>query len=194
MCWTIGVDEAGRGPLAGPVAVGVFAIPNEFDMTLLTGIRDSKKLSERQRESWHARISNMTGALWSVALVDAAHIDSFGIVDAIRTATSRALEDLNLDPSQCEVLLDGGLLAPDAYHKQTTIIRGDVTEPAISAAAIMAKVARDRYMCTQSEQYPLYGFQTHKGYGTSLHVEAIRSHGLSMLHRVSFCRRLLTSQ
>ncbi|MBP9749629.1 MAG: ribonuclease HII [Candidatus Pacebacteria bacterium] len=193
MLWTIGVDEAGRGPLAGPVAVGVFAVPLNFDRTYLTGIRDSKKLSERQREEWYTHITASSLARWSVALVGSTHIDAHGIVDAIRTAMSRALAHLELDPSECVVLLDGGLSAPCAYLNQTTIIRGDASEPFISAAALLAKVTRDKYMRTQCLKYPEYGFSVHKGYGTAAHIHAVQAHGLCKLHRVSFCRRLLTS-
>ncbi len=190
MHWLVGIDEAGRGPLAGPVAVGVFAVPEDFDIRLLTGIRDSKKLSERQRELWYGRISALS-AVCSVTLIGADHIDQDGIVHAIEEAMRRALERVPVDPADCRILLDGGLHAPTEYIEQRTIVRGDDTEPLISAAAILAKVTRDRHMRAHSVRYPGYGFESHKGYGTLSHRAAIRQYGLTPLHRRTFCHGLL---
>lgn len=187
MQWIIGIDEAGRGPLAGPVAVGVFAVPSGFDLKTLAGIRDSKTLSEAQREAWFATLKDVEGVRHAVAMVGAPHIDANGIVHAVRTAMHRALTRIDVDPAHARVLLDGGLRAPAHYHNQATIIKGDATEPTISAAAILAKVTRDRYMMQQAQRYPQYGFAQHKGYGTKAHREAIATHGLSKLHRKSFC-------
>jgi ribonuclease HII len=186
MHWTIGIDEAGRGPLAGPVAVGVCAVPDGFDLNLLAGIRDSKKLSEKQREVWYGTLSTLPEARFAVSMVSAGHIDRHGIQHAIRSALSHALEKLELDPQACTILLDGGLRAPEQYTNQTTIIRGDTSEPTIATAAILAKVTRDRYMVEQAKEYPVYGLELHKGYGTALHMSAIAQHGLCALHRRTF--------
>jgi ribonuclease HII len=190
MRWLIGIDEAGRGPLAGPVAVGVCVAPDGFDLTPLAGIRDSKKLSEKQREGWYGTLTTLPDIRYAVSMVSAGHIDRHGIQHAIRTTLSHALARLALDPRECTVLLDGGLRAPNEYADQTTIVRGDATEPLISAAAILAKVTRDRYMVGQADIYPAYGFEVHKGYGTAKHREAIRVHGVSPLHRSTFCRNI----
>jgi len=103
----------------------------------------------------------------------------------------QALTQLALDPTECTILLDGGLKAPEHYTSQTTIIKGDATEPVISAAAMLAKVTRDRYMIEQAKKFPQYSFEQHKGYGTQAHREAIATHGLSKLHRASFCTRCM---
>lgn len=187
MQWAIGIDEAGRGPLAGPVAVGVFAVPDTFDFTHLANIRDSKTLSEKQREKWFDTLNALPHTRHAVSLVDAQHIDTYGIVHAIRTAMEQALSELALAPKDCTVLLDGGLHAPEAYTDQTTIVKGDATEPVISAAAMLAKVTRDRFMIAQAETFPRYEFERHKGYGTKAHRDAIQQHGLTVLHRKSYC-------
>ena len=185
--WTIGVDEAGRGPLAGPVSVGVCAVPDGFDMSLFTGIRDSKTLSEKKRDEWYTKITKETVLRWSVVLISAEYIDREGIVPAIRAGLTRALQKVTCAPEDSVVLLDGGLHAPEEYGNQKTIIRGDASEPLISAAAILAKVTRDHYMLEQAHKYPEYGFERHKGYGTKQHREAIVQHGMSKLHRKTFC-------
>ncbi len=187
MVWRIGIDEAGRGPLAGPVAVGVFAVPDSFDYAELEGIRDSKVLNEQQREAWYQKLTVLPLARHAVRMVGAPHIDKYGITSAIRIALTDALNVLELDATQCEVLLDGGLHAPKEYIHQHTIIRGDATERCISSAAILAKVTRDYYMIKQDALYPMYGFAGHKGYGTRQHRDALREYGLCRLHRKSFC-------
>lgn len=189
--WTIGIDEAGRGPLAGPVAVGVFAVSEAFDHTLLTGIRDSKTLSEKKRESWYALLTEQHNTRWAVGLASADDIDRCGIVAAVRKAMTHALSELELHPGACRVLLDGSLRAPVPYAEQTTIVRGDATVPVISAAAILAKVTRDRHMQLLDQTYPEYGFAGHKGYGTALHRAAIVQYGLSPEHRTTFCQSTL---
>ncbi len=187
MRWLIGIDEAGRGPLAGPVAVGAFAVSVTYNTDILSGIRDSKTLSERQREAWAGTLATLADARRAVSLVGAPLIDRHGIVWAVRTALARSLSKLSLDPVACTVLLDGGLRAPAAYTDQTTIVRGDASEPVISAAAILAKVARDRHMVQLAARYPAYGFDVHKGYGTVAHRVAIETFGLCAVHRRSFC-------
>lgn len=193
MQYTIGIDEAGRGPLAGPVAVGAVIVKKNFDTKLLTRMRDSKQVSERVREELFAELLRLkkVGVLdFAFSFSSATRIDTRGIVPAIRDALTRTLEKLNADPQKCQVLLDGSLYAPSSFLHQETIIRGDATEPLISAASIVAKVMRDRYMVRLSKSFPEYDFDVHKGYGTLRHRTAIRTHGLSRLHRATFCKSL----
>ncbi|MDB5237839.1 MAG: rnhB [Candidatus Kaiserbacteria bacterium] len=197
MKYLIGIDEAGRGPLAGPVSVGAIMVPMNFDFSLADGARDSKKMTEKAREELYARIHEMqeNGLLkYAVSFSAATIIDSRGIVPAIKSALKRCLEKLEADPGECEIRLDGSLYAPKQFTSQTTIIRGDDSEPVISMASIMAKVTRDRYMKKQARTYPAYAFDEHVGYGTSKHRLAIRSLGLSPLHRKSFCSRVLAGE
>jgi len=191
MQWIIGIDEAGRGPLAGPVAVGVFAVPVGFDIESLSGIRDSKALSAWQREEWYATLKTLDGVRYAVSQVGPRHIDTKGIVHAVNVAIKRALKRLDIAPECARVLLDGGLGAPVEYSDQVTIIKGDTIEPTISAAAILAKVTRDRYMVRQAQRYPQYGFEQHKGYGTLTHRQSIQQCGFSPLHRTTFCRSIM---
>lgn len=182
-----GVDEAGRGPLAGPVAVGVVYIPPGFDIRHIPGIRDSKQMTPAMRDDVFARIK-ASPIKYAVAMVGASTIDARGIQYAVRTALQRALRRMEV-PKQARILLDGGLYAPRGYCNQETIIGGDSKEAMIGAASIMAKVTRDRYMLRQHARYPEYGFKVHKGYGTVQHRHAIRKYGLTPLHRSSFCTR-----
>lgn len=190
----IGIDEAGRGPLAGPVSVGAVCVERSFDMQLIPGARDSKKMSEKAREAVFAQMETLKkdGALrFAVAFSSAQVIDSRGIVPAIRSALERVLSTLDVSPDECEVLLDGGLKAPSHFTHQKTIIRGDDSEPVISLASIAAKVSRDRLMRREAQEFPEYGLEVHKGYGTKAHREAIQRLGLSPIHRASFCTALL---
>ena len=185
----VGDDEAGRGPLAGPVAVGVVAVPRRFDMRLLKGVRDSKQMSELGREIWFEklRILEQTEGLRYVVVFSSAHyIDVRGIVPAVRAALARALRFLEARAETSSILLDGSLKAPARFVFQKTIIRGDETEPLISLASIAAKVRRDRLMRRLATRYPEYGFETHKGYGTKAHYSALKKHGPSNIHRRSF--------
>lgn len=194
MRYLIGIDEAGRGPLAGPVSVGAIMVPTDFDFDQVKGARDSKKMTEKSREELFARITELAeqGLLkYAVSFSAASIIDSRGIVPAIKSALKRCLDKLEADPTECEVRLDGSLRAPERFTVQTTIIRGDDSEPVISMASIMAKVMRDRYMKRVAKAYPGYGFDVHKGYGTHMHRKAIERAGLSGLHRSTFCMRLL---
>ncbi len=194
MRYLIGIDEAGRGPLAGSVAVGAVMIPIGFDWRLLEGVRDSKKLSEKVREDIFERTRELEKASalqFAVSTSSAAYIDTYGIVPAIKRALTEALSRFEIEPKDCRVLLDGSLSAPAEYIHQETIIRGDDTEPVISLASIMAKVTRDRMMKRLSPKYPEYDFHAHKGYGTASHLSAIRRCGLSDIHRTTFCSGLL---
>lgn len=194
----IGIDEVGRGPLAGPVAVGaclisVSKIKNLLDEGFFKGIRDSKKLSEKKREEWLSKIKKLKakGDLdYFVAFVGNKIIDKKGISQCIKTAIKISLKKLKAEPSKTMVLLDGGLKAPEEFKNQKTIIKGDEKEPIISLASIVAKVARDRKMVEYSKKFPQYGFEIHKGYGTALHCQKIRENGLSELHRKSFCKNI----
>jgi ribonuclease HII len=184
--YVVGIDEAGRGPLAGPVAVGVVCAPYDISEGIFEGVQDSKKLSPKAREMWYERITTTTNVQWAVACTGAAVIDKHGIQYAVRSALARALTKIVVHPDTALILLDGGLRAPDRFKEQQTIIRGDATEPLISAASVLAKVTRDRYMCRADARYPQYGLAVHKGYGTQMHQLAILQHGLCPLHRKSF--------
>ena len=195
MRYLIGIDEAGRGPLAGPVAVGAVMVPVDFDWSILEGVRDSKKLSEKKREEFYARASELERShilRFTVSTSSSHYIDRYGIVPAIKRALAEALSRFAIEPHDCRVLLDGSLKAPAEYINQETIIGGDDTEPVISLASIMAKVTRDRLMKRLSPKYPSYNFHVHKGYGTLLHRKAIQAVGLSDIHRATFCSRILS--
>lgn len=194
MSFIIGVDEAGRGPLAGPVAVGAVMVSEGFDVAKeFPGVADSKKLSEKKREALYTMLEAHTAqgdTRFAVEFESAATIDTEGIATAVRRALSRAIETL-VSPTRVplvgdfHILLDGSLHAPQEYS-QETIIHGDSLIPLISLASIAAKVERDRLMCKLAEDYPHYGFEIHKGYGTRAHYEALGEHGLSAIHRRSF--------
>ncbi len=192
----IGVDEAGRGPLAGPVAVGVVSMAQDFDMKFFDGIRDSKKLSEKAREEWFAkaRVWKSEGKIdFTVELVSEKVIDKKGIVYAIKLGMSRCLEKLGAKKGD-KIFLDGSLHAPEEFANQETVIKGDEKVAVISLASICAKVARDKYMKNLAEKYPEYKFEVHKGYGTKAHYSAIKKHGLTEAHRESFLRNLTKSK
>lgn len=181
-----GVDEAGRGPLAGPVvAAAVILAPDR----LLPGIRDSKKLSEARRESLYADIT--AGAFaWSVGRADVGEIDNLNILQATMLAMQRAVQ--GLAPAAEYVLVDGNRL-PSLACRAEAIVRGDSLVPAISAASILAKVTRDREMRSMDERYPGYGFAQHKGYPSRMHLEALQRLGVTAIHRRSYApvRKLL---
>lgn len=177
--------------MAGPVAVGVVVVPAGFDFALFDGVRDSKLMTESSREEWFEKLPLLeasAGVRWSVQFSSALYIDTYGIVPAVKRAMAHALRDLALPPEEVEIRLDGSLKAPDMFLHQTTIIRGDQTEPVISMASVAAKVSRDRLMKKLAAKHPEYGFDIHKGYGTKKHAEAIRKFGLCSLHRKTFCR------
>src|SRR3989338_7442176 len=193
MQYLVGIDEAGRGPLAGPVAVGAVALSPAFDFSLVEGVKDSKQLTAGAREAIYKHMQQLQRALlldFAVSFASAAVIDSRGIVPAIRSALARSLAKLRLAPGSCEVRLDGNLYAPTQFTMQRTIIRGDETEPVISLASIAAKVERDRYMVRLARRYPAYAFDVHKGYGTKTHRELIARHGVCPEHRATFCANM----
>lgn len=196
--YIIGVDEAGRGPLAGPVSVGVCALPVKMTRRDFKGIRDSKKLSEKMRDVWFAKMLEMQkvgGLYFSVNLVSNKIIDERGISFAIKKAMNDGLIDvmdnMRAKYSECFVLLDGSLRAPSEFIFQKTIIKGDEKEFAISLASIAAKVTRDKYMKKMAKKYPNYGFEVHKGYGTAKHIISIKKEGISALHRKSFLKNIV---
>ncbi len=192
--YVAGVDEAGRGPLAGPVAVGVVVVRHNFDWRLIPGVGDSKRVKERERE----KVVRITRALhragmidFHVVLIPASIIDRTGISVAVRKGIDTCFKKLKPDPEKTKVKLDGLLKAPEVFKNQETIIKGDAKEKVIGLASILAKVTRDQHMVKESHKYPLYSFEIHKGYGTKKHRDAIQKHGLSKIHRRSFCRRFL---
>lgn len=188
-CLVLGVDEAGRGPLAGPVAVGVVAVPEGFDVLKeFPGVADSKKLSEKKREKIFEMLKMRVAfgdVRFTVEFESAEVIDEEGIVTAVRRALWRGMNKLAPDSALVHVLLDGSLKAPPEYA-QKTIINGDELVPIISLASIAAKVTRDRLMIELAKQYPLYGFEKNKGYGTAFHYEMLKKHGLCDIHRRSY--------
>lgn len=196
--YLIGVDEVGRGPLAGPVAVGAVCVQSKYQKKLEKwgrGFRDSKKLTARAREEWMARIkkAEKDGLLeYSVAFVSSLAIDKKGIAPSIRIALLQSLkpfETSNIRPQVSRVLLDGGLRAPLSYEHQKTIIKGDEKELVIALASIVAKVTRDAWMVKLGKKFPAYGFEKHKGYGTRAHYTAIEKHGVTVHHRKSFLKK-----
>lgn len=174
-----GVDEAGRGPLAGPVSAAAVILDPDHP---IDGLADSKKLTERQRDKL-APIIRERALAWAVAYADVEEIDSLNILQATLLAMRRAVQALHIRPQQ--VLVDG-LYCPQTGIPSQAIVKGDSKVAAISAASILAKTARDALMLQLHEQYPHYGFAEHKGYPTAAHLAALRIHGVSAAHRRSF--------
>jgi ribonuclease HII len=194
MKYLIGIDEVGRGPIAGPVAVGalVFLKPNAVDF--FKGVKESKQLSEEKREMWFKKINEAKKLKiidYSVSFQSEKVIDKKGLSFAIKNALKISINKLIINPKSCRVLLDGGLKAPDEYEDQETIIKGDAKETVIALASICAKVLRDRKMKKWAIEHPEYGWEMNKGYGTKGHYEAINSKGLTPLHRRSFLQKTL---
>ncbi len=203
-----GIDEVGRGPIAGPVCVAVFAVNSEawLKKEIVKEIKkvekyysekninkkfrllDSKKLSKKDRETWAglAKSWQKEGKCnFAITMTSAKTIDKIGIVPSIRLALNKSLEKLNL-PKNSEILLDGGLKAPVEFKNQKTIIKGDEKEITIALASIVAKVHRDKYMIKQSLKYSNYDFDSNAGYGTKAHYKALAKYGKIALHRLSF--------
>ena len=180
--WPVcGVDEAGRGPLAGPVVAAAVIIETSQELRLV--VRDSKKLSPAKREEIYERLISSEDVHIGVAMVDAASIDEMNILQATLKAMTEAVSQLPDKP--CYALVDGNI-APPLTCTCIPVIKGDQFEPSISAASIVAKVVRDRLMVKMDKLYPGYGFARHKGYPTKTHYEAIRSLGICPIHRRSF--------
>lgn len=182
-----GIDEVGRGPLAGPVSIGIVWVSKDVDLKeKYPTLNDSKKLSEKKREEIYELAKKDDDISYVVVSSTAKVIDERGIEFAIRDAIARGCKKI---PEDTFIYLDGRLKAPEAF-KQETVVGGDAKVPAISLASIMAKVERDRYLKKMSQDYPQYGFHKHKGYGTKAHQEAIIEHGFCDMHRETFCRNL----
>lgn len=180
-----GIDEAGRGPLAGPVVVGaVIMKPDSF----IEGVNDSKKISESKREKLYEQITEEAIA-WSVGIVTEKEIDELNILNATKKALSRAIEGLEKRPDR--ILVDALENIDTKGIPYTSVIKGDAKMYSISAASIIAKVTRDRIMREYDEVYPEYGFAKHKGYGTAAHISAIKEHGPCPLHRRSFIKNFI---
>ncbi len=192
--YLVGVDEAGRGPLAGPVSVAAVAIPFDSDyMKLFVGVDDSKKLSAIRREHFFSILSTTArknDVRFSVSFSSAAFIDSNGITSAIQNALDRALRHVVLEPKYTQIFLDGSLRAPSEYEQQKTIIGGDASVPIISLSSIAAKVVRDHHIIKLAKEYPYYAFEKNKGYGTRVHMEALLRYGPSTIHRRTFLRKM----
>lgn len=177
-----GVDEAGRGPLAGPVYAAAVILPEEWE---LEGLGDSKKLTAKRRDILFDQIRE--GALaFCIAEASVEEIEGFNILGASLLAMRRAVEGLGIQPRL--VLVDGNQL-PKTGMPEQCVVKGDATSACIAAASILAKVARDRRMLELAEAYPAYGFEKHKGYGTKLHYEKLDAHGPCPAHRESFLRK-----
>lgn len=184
MYHTAGFDEAGRGAMAGPVAVGAVILPTSPDLVqTLAGVRDSKQMTRRQREVWAAQIKTEALA-WRVDFSSVEEIDRLGIVCATRLAAMRALENLDLLPDY--LLLDYRIMLPESPLPQTAIVKGDQISLSVAAASVLAKTSRDALMCGLEAQYPGYGLELNKGYGTQTHRSAMMRLGYSPVHRKSF--------
>ncbi len=180
-----GIDEAGRGPLAGPVVIGCVIMPQD---SFIEYVNDSKKVSETKREMLYEKITNEAIA-WSTGIVWQDEIDEINILNATKKALTMAIDNLKVKPDKIVV---------DALDKIETrgipyisVIKGDAKIYSISAASIIAKVTRDRIMRKYDEIYPEYGFSGHKGYGTAKHIQAIKEHGICSLHRKSFVKNFI---
>lgn len=178
----VGLDEVGRGPLAGPLAVGAVVLPEE---PIVEGLNDSKQVKPEDRERIAAQVKAVAVA-WTVEYVEACDIDACGMTASLITAFRRAVahvEAAGVHPDV--VLLDGNPLRMDA--REVNVVKGDCRCASIAAASLVAKVERDALMCRYAEQYPEYGFDSCKGYASPAHIEAIKRFGLTPIHRVSFC-------
>ncbi len=180
-----GIDEAGRGPLAGPVVVGAVILPED---SFIEGVNDSKKVSEKKRERVYEQII-AEAISYGVGIVDQKTIDEINILNATKLGVKLALEQMKTKPD---------LILVDALNNMDTlgipfksVIKGDAKHYSIAAASIIAKVTRDRIMQEWDELYPVYGFAKHKGYGTSAHIQAIKENGPCILHRQSFIKNFI---
>ena len=179
-----GIDEAGRGPLAGPVVVGAVILKPD---SMIEGINDSKKVAEKKREKLYDIITE-EAISWSVGIVDQKEIDQINILNATKKALKLAVEGLDMKPDR--ILVDALEHIDTCGVPYTSIIKGDAKCYSIGAASIIAKVTRDRIMRQWDEVYPQYGFISHKGYGTAKHIAAIKEYGLCPLHRRSFTKNI----
>lgn len=199
----LGIDEVGRGCLAGPVTVAVVALPVELRIKNyeLGKLKDSKQLSAKQREAWLGWLKNNPQILHAHANVYPKVIDRINISQAANLAATRAVarlvSSIKYPVSSIKIILDGGLYLnklPDTEHRilnTRTVVRGDEKFNCVKLASIVAKVNRDRLMRNNHKKYPDYGFNEHKGYGTSVHIRALKRHGLCKLHRLTFIKNFV---
>lgn len=178
-----GVDEAGRGPLAGPVCAAAVILP---DGLVIEGLDDSKKLTEKKRDALYDIICEEAIA-YGIAFASVEEIEEMNILQATFLAMKRAVESLDVKP---DLALVDGNQKPNLDIQARTLVKGDAKSPSIAAASILAKVTRDRLMTEIAEEYPQYEFPKHKGYGTKLHYEKIMEHGISPVHRRSFLKKI----
>ncbi len=178
-----GVDEAGRGPLAGPVCAAAVILP---DGLVIEGLDDSKKLTEKKRDALYDIICKEAIA-YGIAFASVEEIEEMNILQATFLAMKRAVEGLSVKP---DLALVDGNQKPNLDIQARTLVKGDAKSPSIAAASILAKVTRDRLMTEIAEEYPQYEFPKHKGYGTKLHYEKIMEHGISPVHRRSFLKKI----
>ena len=198
--YIIGIDEVGRGPIAGPVTVGIVGIdmksPAAKSLGLLVkhkidGIRDSKQLTPREREHIYAEMVQYKkdGKIeFYTTSVNASIVDEKGMTHAVSNAIARLLRKFDVDETEVKIVLDGRLYAPEKFVNQKTVVKGDTIHLSIALASIAAKVVRDKYMMKQDKVFPEYGFKKHKGYGTVEHRKALQKYGLSPLHRKTYCK------
>ena len=178
-----GVDEAGRGPLAGPVCAAAVILPAGIE---IAGLNDSKKLTEKKREELYGEIMDKAVS-FGIAFASVEEIEKLNILNATYLAMNRAIEQLEPLPGLC--IIDGNRADGISYPCRT-VVKGDSRCASIAAASILAKVTRDHYMYEMAEKYPEYCFDKHKGYGTALHYEALRKYGPSEIHRMSFLKKM----
>lgn len=179
-----GVDEAGRGPLAGPVYAAAVILPKGH---IIEGVNDSKKISEKKREFLYDKIIDEC-ICYSIASANEKEIDEINILQATFLAMKRAVDGLKIKP---QIALIDGNQKPALDIDALTVIKGDAKSASIAAASILAKVSRDRYMIEMAKKYPEYQFEKHKGYGTKLHYEMINEHGICDIHRKTFLKKVL---
>ncbi len=180
-----GVDEAGRGPLAGPVCAAAVILPENC---VIEGLNDSKKLTEKKREALYDVIIEKALA-YGIAFGTVGEIEEFNILNATFLAMNRSIKQLNIKSDYA--LIDGNLLPTDIGVTAETVVKGDSKSMSIAAASVLAKVTRDRLLLEYDKQYPEYAFAAHKGYGTKAHYEAIKKHGITPIHRKSFLKGII---
>ena len=180
-----GIDEAGRGPLAGPVVVACVVMPKD---SMIEGVNDSKKVSEKKREKLYEEIIN-SAISYGVGIIDQKDIDSMNILNATKFGLTTAVKSLEIKPDL--ILVDALTNIDTCKIPYRSIIKGDAKCYTIACASIIAKVTRDRIMREWAEIYPQYGFEKHKGYGTKMHIDAIKEYGLTPLHRNSFVKNII---
>ena len=180
-----GIDEAGRGPLAGPVVVAAVIMPRN---SMIEGVNDSKKVSEKKREALYEQILQ-EAISYGIGIIDQKEIDNINILNATKKGLTTAVQALTVRPDR--IIVDALEHIDTCHIPYTSIIKGDAKCYSIAAASIIAKVTRDRIMRQWDEIYPQYGFAKHKGYGTKAHIEAIKEYGLTPIHRLSFVKNII---